>query len=237
MAADTGEPEVPRPASSARESPGRESPDEAERVLAEYREKGLAEELGFGMRPAVLVIDLIRGFTDPDSPLGSDLDREVEATARLLAAARRAGRPIVFTTTAYDESMLEAGIFVRKVPSLAVLQRGSAWVELDPRLGFREGEVLLEKQYASAFFGTPLASVLTTAAVDTLLVAGATTSGCVRASVVDALQLGFRPMVVRECVGDRAERPHVANLLDIQGKYGDVVELERALAYLDEGAE
>ena len=205
------------------------SPDE---VLAAYGAKGLAGEMGFGRRPAVLIVDLILGFTRPESPLGSDLEAEIAATSQLLQTARSAELPVFFTTTAYGDSMRDAGLFVRKVPSLAVLRSGSEETELDPRLERRPEETLIEKKYASAFFGTALASELTALAVDTLIVCGATTSGCVRATVVDALQHGFRPIVPRECVGDRSPEAHKANLLDIQGKYGDVVGLERVVTYI-----
>lgn len=150
----------------------------------------------------------------------------------MLEAARRAQVPIFFTTVAYDAECHEAGVFIRKVPSLKYLVRGTRWVELDPRLGRRQTESLIEKQFASAFFGSSLASQLTTLGVDTVIVAGVTTSGCVRASVVDSLQHGFRTIVARECVGDRAPGPHQANLLDIDGKYGDVVGVDEVLAYL-----
>lgn len=204
----------------------------AENVLAEYAAKGLAGEMGFGRRPAVLVVDLILGFTRVSSPLGSDLDAVVGATRRLLDSARSIEVPVYFTTTAYSPDLSDAGVFVRKVPSLAVLIRGSEEVELDPRLERRPQEVLIEKQYASAFFGTGLASELTARSVDTLIVAGATTSGCIRATAVDALQHGFRPIVPEECVGDRSPEAHRANLLDIQGKYGDVTELDAVLTYI-----
>ena len=205
-----------------------------EEILAEYRDKGLASEVGFGRRPAVVVVDMIVGFTDPDSPLGANLDRELAATRRLLEAARAKDVPVFFTTTSYGPACREAGYFVRKVPSLEILQQGSKWVEIDPRLGRRSMETVIDKKYASAFFGTALASTLRVLGVDTVLLAGCTTSGCVRASVVDALQHGFRPIVPRPCVGDRAAEAHRANLLDIHGKYGDVVELDEALAYLAE---
>lgn len=203
-----------------------------EAILAEYRTKGLAGEVGFGERPAVVVVDLIVGFTDPASPLGSNLDDVVDATRRLLDAAREAGAPAFFTTTVYGPDARDAGVFLRKVPSLAILKAGSRWVELDPRLARRPEENVLEKKYASAFFGTPLASTLTSLGVDTVLLAGATTSGCIRASAVDAMQHGFRLIVPRECVGDRASEAHRANLLDIHGKYGDIVELGSVLEYL-----
>ena len=201
----------------------------AENVLAQYAAKGLAGEMGFGRRPALLVVDLILGFTRVSSPLGSDLDAVVGATRRLLDSARTMELPIFFTTTAYSDNLRDAGLFVRKVPSLAVLVRGSEEVELDPRLDRRPQETLIEKQYASAFFGTALASELKELSVDTLIVSGATTSGCIRATVVDALQHGFRPIVPMECVGDRSPEAHRANLLDIQGKYGDVISLADVL--------
>ena len=146
-------------------------------ILASYREAGLAGKVGFGHSPAVLVVDLILGFTRPGSPLGSDLDREVAATRRLLDAARALQVPILFTTTAYGEQMRDAGLFVRKVPSLAVLRQGDESTHLDPRLGRLPEETLIEKKYASAFFGTALASELTALGIDTLVLCGATTSG------------------------------------------------------------
>lgn len=188
--------------------------------------------MGFGRRPAVVVVDLIHGFTDPASPLGAELDAVVAATRRLLDVARGAGRPVTFTTTSYGPDCADAGVFIRKVPSLEILQRGSSWIEVDPRLGRRGEELVIDKKYASAFFGTALASTLRSLRVDTVLIAGATTSGCIRATVVDAMQHGFRPIVPEDCVGDRAEAPHRANLLDIDGKYGDVLPLDDVLAYL-----
>lgn len=203
-------------------------------ILAAYRAKGIGERVGFGRRPAVLVVDLLRGFTDPESPLSSDLDGPVRATAELLAAARSRAVPVFFLVTAYDPSFADGGLFLVKVPSLRLLVRGSRWTEIDPRLEPAPGETVVEKQYASAFFGTSLASALRALAVDTVLVAGCTTSGCIRATVVDALQHGFRAIVPEACVGDRAPEPHAANLLDMDSKYGDVVDLADALRYLHE---
>ncbi len=208
---------------------GNKPRDSGETVLAEYAAKGLAGEMGFGRRPAVLVVDLILGFTRVSSPLGYDLNAVVDATRRLLDTARSLELPIFFTTTAYNDDLSDAGVFVRKVPSLAVLLRGSEEVELDPRLERRSQEPLIEKQYASAFFGSDLASQLALLSVDTLIICGATTSGCIRATVVDALQHGFRPIVPEDCVGDRSPEAHRANLLDIQGKYGDVIPLAEVL--------
>jgi len=201
-------------------------------VLDGYRAKGLAGRVGYGKDPAVVVIDFIVGFTDLESPLASDLDSELESTVTLLDVARDRAVPVYFTSTVYEPDLMDAGLFLRKVPSLATLIRGSRWTEVDPRLRRQPSEPVIEKRYASAFFGTHLASTLTAAGIDTLIVTGCTTSGCVRATVVDALQHGFRAIVPRQCVGDRAPEQHTANLVDMDGKYGDVVDLADVIAYL-----
>jgi len=186
-----------------------------------------------GTRPAVLVVDFSCGFTDRACALGSDLDEAVEATARLLAAARAQELPVVFTTIAFGAGGADAGIWTRKMPALAELQLGSRWVEIDPRLERRESEALVVKKGASAFFGTNLPAILVAAGADAVVLCGATTSGCVRATAVDLLQYGFPALVPRECVGDRARAPHDANLFDIDMKYADVVALDDVLAYLE----
>lgn len=190
---------------------------------------------GFGRRPALVVIDMTLGFTDPESPLACDLEGPVGNIVRLLEAARRAEIPVVFTTVAYRESdKLTAAAFIDKVPALLTLEAGSRWAEIDPRIAPRESEPVLNKLFASGFFGTGLSSLLTAAGVDTLVITGASTSGCVRATAVDALQHGFRPVVPREAVGDRNPEAHEANLYDMDAKYGDVVPVEDALKYLEE---
>jgi maleamate amidohydrolase len=197
--------------------------------------EGFGGRGGFGQRPALLVVDMTLGFTHPESQLGSDLDGPVEAIRKLLEAARGAEIPVVFTTVAYRESdKLTAAAFIDKVPALLTLEAGSRWAELDPRISPRETEPVLNKLFASGFFGTGLSSALTAAGVDTLIVTGATTSGCVRATAVDALQYGFRPVVPREAVGDRNPDAHEANLYDVDAKYGDVVSVEETLKYLEE---
>ncbi len=197
--------------------------------------EGFGERGGFGHRPALIVVDMTLGFTDPESPLGSDLDGPVEAIQKLLEAARQAEIPVVFTTVAYRESdKLTAAAFIDKVPALLTLEAGSRWAKIDPRIAPRTEEPILNKLFASGFFGTGLSSLLTAAGVDTLIVTGASTSGCVRATVVDALQYGFRPIVPREAVGDRNPDAHKANLYDVDSKYGDVVSVEEILEYLDE---
>ena len=187
------------------------------------RHDGFHGRAGFGTRPALLVIDVNVGFTDPASPLACDLDGVVQAIARLLGEARAAGLPVVYTTVSYDEGdKLAAAAFIDKIPALLTLEAGSRWVEIDPRIAPLPHEPVLNKLFASAFFGTPLSSLLTAAGCDGVIVTGASTSGCVRATVVDALQHGFRPVVPREAVGDRNAAAHEANLYDIDTKYGDV---------------
>lgn len=195
--------------------------------LRMFEERGLMATLGFGERPALLVVDMIRAFTDAGLPFGSDLDAQVDEARGLAEAARAAGVPVIFTTTAYDEmDLADAGVWAIKVPASAGLRAGTPEVELDPRLGRRPEDAVLLKKYASAFFGTDLASRLTARRVDTVVIAGCTTSGCVRATTVDALQHGFRPIVALEAVGDRSAPAHEQSLLDMQAKYADVMRVE-----------
>ena len=197
--------------------------------------EGFGGRGGFGRRPALVVIDMTLGFTDPGSPLACDLEGPVSEIQKLLDAAREAEIPIVFTTVAYRESdKLTAAAFIDKVPALLTLQAGTRWAEIDPRIAPEETEPVLNKLFASGFFGTGLSSLLTAAGVDTLIITGASTSGCVRATAVDALQYGFRPVVPREAVGDRNPDAHQANLYDVDAKYGDVVSAEDVLEYLEE---
>jgi maleamate amidohydrolase len=190
---------------------------------------------GLGERPALVVVDISVGFTNPESPLACDLEHVVDAVGLLVAAARRADVPVVYTTVAYDEEgKRRAAAFIEKVPALLTLEAGSRWVEIDPRIAPQPGEPVLRKLHASAFFETELAGLLAAAGCDSVIVAGASTSGCVRATVVDALQHGYRTVVPREAVGDRNAAAHEANLYDIDAKYGDVEPLEEALAYLEE---
>jgi maleamate amidohydrolase len=203
---------------------------EAREVYAKAR---LGESVTLGSRPAVLVVDFSCGFTDPECTLGADMTEQVEATKRLLDAARAKGLPVIFTTIGFEPSLKDGGLWLEKVPALGDLQIGGRWVEIDPRLEPREGETIVVKKGASAFFGTNLAAILISQGIDSVILCGATTSGCVRATAIDLLQYGFPTLVPRECVGDRAQAPHDANLFDIQAKYADVVSVEEALDYVE----
>jgi maleamate amidohydrolase len=206
------------------------SDEQAQRV---YEAARLGQSVTLGSRPAVLVVDFSCGFTDPECPLGSDLTAEVDATKRLLDVARAKGLPVVFTTIGFEASLKDGGLWIQKAPALAELQISGRWVEIDPRLEPREDETIVLKKGASGFFGTNLASVLLSQGVDSVVLCGATTSGCIRATAIDLLQYSWPTLVPRECVGDRAQAPHEANLFDIQAKYADVVSVEDALAYLE----
>jgi nicotinamidase-related amidase len=199
------------------------------------RHEGFHGRAGFGRRPALVVVDVNVGFTDPASPLACELDGAVAAIRRLLDEFRRAGLPVVFTTVAFDDAARQAAaVFIEKVPALLTLEAGSRWVEIDPRIAPEPGEPVLVKSWASAFFGTGLASILATQGCDSVVVTGASTSGCVRATAVDALQHGYRVAVPREAVGDRNQAAHEANLYDLDTKYADVVSLEETLAHVED---
>ena len=190
---------------------------------------------GIGRRPALVIVDMNYGFTDPESPLVCELDDTIDAIRRLLDVMRRAELPVVFTTVSFGEGdKVTAKAFIDKVPVLLTLAAGTRWVEIDDRIAPREDEVVLNKLFASAFFGTALSSLLASHGCDSVFVTGASTSGCVRATAVDALQHGYRPVVPREAVGDRNPAAHDASLYDIELKYGDVVSLDECIEALEE---
>ncbi|UGS35969.1 isochorismatase family protein [Capillimicrobium parvum] len=205
--------------------------DDAEAVSAMYDAAGIRRRLGFGERPAVVVVDLSKAFTSMTHPLGSDMEDVIVSTVELITVARDVAAPVFFTTIAYLDGA-GPGTWGMKSPVLLSLVDGGPDVAIDDRLGRRPTEPLITKAGASAFFGTNLAAQLTHARVDTVLVAGGSTSGCVRATVVDAIQLGFRPIVPRQCVGDRADGPHRASLIDMDGKYADVLDLAAVIDWL-----
>jgi nicotinamidase-related amidase len=201
-------------------------------TLEDYKRKGFADRSGYGVRPALLVVDFINGFTDPSSPLGGDFSSELRVTQELLTRFRRAGLPVVFTTIAYEPDYRDAGLFIKKIPSLGILLKGSRSSQVDDRISPQGGDYVVEKKFASAFFGTDLDFYLKGRGVDTIVMTGCTTSGCIRASAIDSLQYGFHTVVVKDGVGDRAPGPHEANLFDIDAKYGDVVPHQNVIDYL-----
>ncbi|WP_045835390.1 isochorismatase family protein [Hyphomicrobium sp. 99] len=197
-----------------------------------YRGAGFGRSVRRGARPAVLVVDFSYGFTDPAYPTATDADGAINATTKLLASAREKGVPIAFTTISFEAGHIETLPWLRKSAGMASLKTGSRLVEIDERLLRQEREPIVVKLGASAFFGTNLQTLLASWRTDTLIVTGATTSGCVRASVVDGVQSGYDVLVPEECVADRAAAPHEANLFDIRQKYADVISLGETLEYL-----
>ena len=187
--------------------------------------------MSLGRRPALLAVDLINGFTDPACPLGSSCDAVVQANAQLLKAFRARALPVFFTTVVYH-SADQARVFRQRLEALNCLQPGSKWIQIDARLGRTGNEPVIEKQWASGFFKTPLANLLQQQQADSLVVTGLTTSGCVRATVVDGLQHDYPVFVPREAVGDRNPQAHQANLFDMHAKYAEVVSLDTLLGEL-----
>jgi maleamate amidohydrolase len=198
-----------------------------------FRQRGFGIKIGFGERPALILIDMLKGFTDSSMPLGANLDSQIEAQKPMLEVAHQRGIPVIFSTVIYDEQdMKDAGLWGIKMKGSLTLKAGTEAVKIDPRLDMRPSDSLLVKKYASCFFGTDLVPRLNSRRIDTLIITGCTTSGCVRATAVDAVQNGFRPMVVREAVGDRSVAAHEQSLFDLNAKYADVVSLEETLQYL-----
>jgi nicotinamidase-related amidase len=198
-----------------------------------FKARGFGIKIGFGERPALIVIDMLKGFTDPAMPLGANLDAQIEAQQPLLKVAHERDIPVIFSTVIYtDADLKDAGLWGIKMKGSLTLKAGTEAVKVDPRLEMKPSDSLLVKKYASCFFGTDLVPRLMNQRVDTLVIAGCTTSGCVRATAVDAVQNGFRPMVVREAVGDRSQAAHEQSLFDLNAKYADVVGLDETLQYL-----
>lgn len=195
---------------------------------------GFAGTLRPGRRPAVLAIDLMHAYFDPASPLCLPSRDCLASAARVLAAARSNDVPVIHTRVEFAPDGSDGGVFVRKVRALEYLFGGGPMSELMPEVAPAEGELVVTKQYASAFFGTSLASTLVAQGIDTVVLVGVSTSGCIRATGVDVVQHGFIPLVVRDAVGDRTPQAHDANLFDLQAKYAEVVDEKTAVAYLEE---
>ncbi len=188
--------------------------------------------LPFGNSPALLIVDFVLAYLDMASPLYAKAEGALASNERLLAAARKGKTPVIFTNVVYEPGGTDGGLFYQKIPALSVFQKGSALGGFPPTLMPRDGELVISKQYASAFFGTSLAAVLHGKNIDTLLITGMSTSGCVRATALDALQHGFAPFVVRDACADRHPGPHESNLFDLQAKYAEVISEREADLFL-----
>jgi len=208
--------------------------DEYREIYSQYREKGLAGRVGFGKRPCLLIVDMIRAFTDGKSPLAGQFDEEISTIKRLISVSREREIPIIFSTVEYDSNLHGTELWIKKIPSLKLLVEGTKWVIPDERFKKRDSEIVLVKKYASCFFGTELMSYLMSQGLDTLVVTGCTTSGCVRATVIDSCSFGLHTIIAEDGVGDRAELPHVANLFDMDSKYGDVMKTDAIIDILNE---
>jgi maleamate amidohydrolase len=198
----------------------------------DYEKAGFGNRLGFGQRPALVLVDFVMAYLDPESPLYAGVEAELGVAEELLDAARKADIPVIFTRVEYTSGGADGGHFYRKIAALKHLDRGSPLGAFAPSLQPAGDEVVVVKQYASAFFGTSLAATLNSMDCDTVIIAGLTTSGCVRATALDALQNGFIPIVVADACGDRDERVQRANLFDLAAKYADVVKSAEVQEYL-----
>jgi maleamate amidohydrolase len=199
-----------------------------------YERAGMDDQFGYGRSPAVIAVDFQEGMTTPENPLGAELDRMIKANNRLVEAAHENGVPVVWTRVVYTHpDAADGGIWPEKIEPLKTLQAGSRWVEIDERCAVEADDHVLEKKHASAFHGTELDSMFTAWGIDTAIVSGCTTSGCVRASVIDACANGYRVVVPSECVDDRSDEQHDANLYDMDAKYADVRPSDEVIAYLN----
>lgn len=189
-----------------------------------YHRQEFGRATGLGRTPALLVVDFVNGFVDPKMLGGGNIAQAVAATVPLLAGFRARGLPVVFTRIVYAADGSDAGIWCEKVPRLRDLTEDAPASQVVADLAPKPGEIVIRKSQASAFFGTPLSGLLTSRGVDSVVIAGATTSGCIRASVIDTMSHNLRPVVAEDCVGDRASGPHEANLFDMRQKYADLLE-------------
>ncbi len=189
--------------------------------------------LTFGDKPALLIVDFAMAYLEPTSPLFADAEGALASNVRLLAAARAAGVPVIFTRVEYIPGGADGGLFYQKIPALCVFDAGSPLGEFPASLQPEVGEDVVTKRYASAFFATSLSAILKDRRINTLLITGMSTSGCVRATALDALQNGFAPFVISDACGDRHAVPHSASLFDLQAKYAEVISEEKAIGFLD----
>lgn len=201
----------------------------------DYAKAGFGGALGFGEKPALLVIDMCMAYLDPAAPLYAGIEAEAKQIERLLAAFRSAGRPVIHTRVEYVPGGADGGLFYKKIAALKCFDRGNPFAEPPVELRPADGEVIVTKQYASAYFGTSLASTLSALACDSVVITGVSTSGCVRASALDTIQSGFIPLVVEDACGDRDATVHNANMFDLQAKYADLVSTDQVVEKLMSG--
>lgn len=199
---------------------------------AAYAQAGFGGGVGWGARPALLIVDMCAAYLQPGSPLFLESGAAVrDAIQPVAAAARAVGAPVIFTRVEYAHPS-DGGLFRRKIAALACFDSGNPLADFDPALTPQAGDMVLTKQFPSAFFGTPLAGLLTAQGVDTLLITGVSTSGCIRATAVDALCHGFAPQILTDCAGDRTPEIQAANLLDLEAKTADLLDSKTAIARL-----
>lgn len=188
--------------------------------------------LGFGDKPALILVDLVQAYFQEGSPLYAGAEDVLASAIRIRDLARVADIPVIYTNVVYQDGGADGGMFYRKVPALKAFVKGNPLGDWPAGLSPRDDELVISKQYASAFFGTSLHDTLTAESIDTLIITGVSTSGCIRATCIDAISSGYRPIVVSDACGDRHPGPHEANLFDINAKYGDVVDEASVTDYL-----
>ncbi|MGB7406288.1 MAG: isochorismatase family protein [Pacificimonas sp.] len=201
-----------------------------------YRDAGFGQSLSFGKSPVLIVIDFARAYLEELSPLYAGVEAELAVNQRLVAAARAADVPVIWTRVEYTSAAAgrDGGLFRQKITALSCFDEGNPLADFDPRLAPNADDMVVTKQYPSAFFGTPLASTLTAMGVDTTIISGLSTSGCVRATALDALCHGFAPFVVADACGDRELQVHEANLFDLKAKYAEVVDADWIIGKLQQ---
>lgn len=200
-------------------------------LVANYK-KAYGNKIGFGKSPALLLVDFVQAYFDPECELYSEVEDTLASALRLVEVARTANIPVIYTNVVYQAQGLDGGVFFKKAKPLHNMLAGNPMGEWPEGLQPAENELVISKQYPSAFFGTSLSSTLTAAGIDTLLITGVTTSGCIRASCIDSCSYGFRTIIVEEACGDRHDDPHQANLFDMNAKYADVVSEKETAEYI-----
>ncbi len=205
---------------------------ENKNLSSDYDGAGYNKRLGFGNNPALILVDFVRAYFDKKSPLYASVQKNLDSAIRVLDQSRLSGIPVIYTNVVFQKGGWNGGMFIEKVPTLHLMEDGGEMGEWAEGLAPKDNELVISKQYPSAFFGTSLFSSLNASKIDTLIITGVTTSGCIRATCIDTVSYGFRPIIVEEAVGDRDIRPHEANLFDMNAKYGDVISESEVIDYL-----